>query len=239
MGRGNRSCRNITNKHKTAKKYKQTENNSQPPKSTINSLPNPQAPGTRRQRCLPVRRHCSASPSVCLCEDVPEPGRVSGGLQRCHAGSLDMHVHGDTRVQKRGCIEPLCPGVKCSYMLAQWLFAAMASALSEETLPRLHEATSCLSLSAQPTGQAWLLTGVFWHVRRKCQLQMWLEHRVLGSLPRFISTAPGISQREAWCCAAALVVWQAQHGHGTCSCVLSPECTNLAGYPGKPFFLPC
>lgn len=156
MGRGNRSCRNITNKHKTAKKYKQTENNSQPPKSTINSLPNPQAPGTRRQRCLPVRRHCSASPSVCLCEDMPESGRVSGGLQRCHAGSLDMHVHGDTRVQKRGCIKPLCPGVKCSYTLAQWLFAAMASALSEETLAASSARSNQLPCSLRTTHRAGL-----------------------------------------------------------------------------------
>lgn len=100
-------------------------------------------------------------------------------------------MHMGTRVQKGGCIKPLCPGVKCSYTLAQRLFAVMASALSEETLPRLHEAPSCPSLSAQPTGQAWLLTGVFWHVCRKHQLQMWLEHCVLDSLPHYISTAPG------------------------------------------------
>lgn len=128
---------------------------------------------------------------VSVREDMPVPGRVGGGLQRCHAGSLDMHVHGDTRVRKGGCIEPLCLGVECSYTLAQRLFAVMASALSEETPPRLRKATSCLSLSARPTGQAWLLTGAFWHVCRKRQLQMWLEQRVLGSPPRFISTAPG------------------------------------------------
>lgn len=108
MGRGNRSCRNITNKHNTAKKYKQTENHSQPPKSTVNSLPNPQAPGTQRQRWVPECRHCSALPSICLREDMPALGRVSGGLQRCHAGSLDMHVHG-THVYKRRVLRAALP----------------------------------------------------------------------------------------------------------------------------------
>lgn len=36
-------------------------------------------------------------------EDVPVLGCVSGRLQKCYAGSLDMHVHGDMGAQKGGC----------------------------------------------------------------------------------------------------------------------------------------
>lgn len=122
MGRGNRSCRNITNKHKTAK-IKKTTNK---PKTTASPQKHnkfPSKSSSTRNWEAEVRTSAQAPLSIttCVSEDVPGLGRVTGGLQRCHAGSLGMQVRGDTRVQKGGCSGPLRPGVRCSATLARQL----------------------------------------------------------------------------------------------------------------------
>lgn len=122
MGRANRSCRNITNKHKTAK-IKKTTNK---PKTTASPQKHnkfPSKSSSTRNWEAEVRTSAQAPLSIttCVSEDVPGLGRVTGGLQRCHAGSLGMQVRGDTRVQKGGCSGPLRPGVRCSATLARQL----------------------------------------------------------------------------------------------------------------------
>lgn len=185
---GNRSCGNITNKHKTTKQYKQTENNSQPPKSTINSLPNPQAAGAGRQRRVTARRQRSASPRVRLREDGPV-----WAVWRCHAGSWDMHGRGDTRGGDGGRTEP-------PFAAPSW-----------EMLPGLRRATRCSPLSAR--GRAGSAQERFGTDAESSSCR--------GGQPALLLLQrPGISQRQAR---------QQRRSGKLGSCVLSPECTNLAG----------
>lgn len=177
----------------------------------------------------------SAWPRVHLGEDSPVV------LQRCHAGSWDMHGHGDTCVQEGGAqssalwhrlAQPWqCPGpgwtklgaawggtewsLRCSQAQPAW-GSITASAPSEEKLPHLHQPAPF------PLHSPWLPAGVVWH--QKHQLQVWLEHWGLGRLPHCISP-PRSSQLGR---RAAL----AQPLHSQ----LSPEGSNFSGNPGKPFF---
>lgn len=131
---------------KQQKKYKQTENNSQPPKSTINSLPNPQAPGTWRQRrgqTLGQHGHVSVRARTCRA--------CQWRLQRCHAGSgtcMDM----GTRVCRRERARSLCP--ELSAVATGWPTPGSAQGQAGQSLEQPGRGDGALPAAGGRTGWA-------------------------------------------------------------------------------------
>lgn len=129
---------------KQQKKYKQTENNSQPPKSTINSLPNPQAPRTWRQRHgQTVGQHGHVSVCVRTC------WACQWWLQRCHAGSgtcMDM----GTRVCRRERARSLCP--ELSVAATGWPSPSSAQGQAGQSLEKPGRVDGALPTAGGGTG---------------------------------------------------------------------------------------